>query len=134
MREWKKTKLRARSAELVKESWMRKMLQDAGSAMTIDAVSSEIVTLSSFDELKGSPGYYEALSQARLLPEAWQDKLNEEQGKAMERALSDLNNWAVYVNGDGSCALSRNHGDASLCPPRFWSGLPAALQETHLKI
>jgi len=105
MRESKKTKLRARAAELVKESWMRKMLQDAGSAITIDAVSSEIVTLSSFDELKGSPGYYEALSQARLLPEAWQDKLNEEQGKAMERALSALNKRAVYVNGDGSCAL-----------------------------
>jgi len=81
------------------------MLQDAGSAITIDAVSSEIVTMSSFDELKGSPGYYEALSQARLLPEAWQDKLNEEQGKAMERALSALNKRAVYVNGDGSCAL-----------------------------
>jgi hypothetical protein len=81
------------------------MLQDAGSAITIDAVSSEIVTMSSFDELKGSPGYYEALSQARLLPEAWQDKLQEEQGKAMERALSALNKRAVYVNGDGSCAL-----------------------------
>ena len=66
------------------------MLQDAGSAIAIDAVSSEIVTLSSFNQLKGTSGYYEALSQARLLPEAWQDKLIEEQDKAMERALSDL--------------------------------------------
>ena len=39
-------------------------------AIAIDAASSEIVILSSFDYLKGTSGYYEALSQARLLPEA----------------------------------------------------------------
>jgi hypothetical protein len=68
----KKTKLRARVEGMSIEVCLKKMLLD------VEAVSSSELSLLERQ-------YYEALSQARLLPEASQDKL-QKQDKAMGRS------------------------------------------------